>query len=769
MTDRKNIVLLSDGTGNAASRVWRTNVWRLFQSLDLTSSRQVAMYDDGVGSSSFKPLALIGGIFGWGLKRNVLDLYRFLCRNYEPGARVYAFGFSRGAYTIRVLLGLVAHQGIVRYETESELRRRAVGAYRAYRKARFHSVSRVETLFRALRDTALRLAGRPYHQSDNIPAPPIRFAGLWDTVAAYGLPIEEMTRGVNQWIWPLELPDRKLSMLVERGCHALALDDERTTFHPVLWSEREEGPAPPDREGRRWTRDERLSQVWFAGSHSNVGGGYPDDSLAHVSLTWIMKEAELCGLRFKATPDADPDAVLNARSSADKDGRLYDSRHGVAGYYRYGPRKIHDLCHRRSSRRQDDEVTIDVPKIHESAIDRAVNGAHGYAPIGFPVRYAVVMRDGEIVEGAHNRFETPEQATTRARVQERVWDLVWWRRLVYFVTVFVASAHLLLFPLLHQTIRADEFSTPLRFVSRTVRLLGALLPASAGWWLDAFAANPGLFIAGVAALVICMTAGVMLGSRINDAMHVIWQQILRGESPAGEAPRTFVHWLRTHPRYRAVHSIMKRHVMPFVSAAALLSLGLAVVSHVAFDIDDALGTFCHESAELVRLAAPAVPVKKDGFAAAAMCWATGIELEQDRRYRVTITRPHEWRDRSTLVDDVSGVEIGELPNLWDRVRLFAGLPLRRVLDRPWFRPIARIGATGADEYPLDPDIRPTLSAAASGADAPNVLVAEIKARRTGELFLYVNDAVVGVRGVAGRFYDNNRGEAQVEVVRLSRR
>jgi hypothetical protein len=382
-----------------------------------------------------------------------------------------------------------------------------------------------------------------------------------------------------------------------------------------------------------------------------------------------------------------------------------------------------------------------------------------------------VLRGGEIVEGTRNRFETPEQAATRARVQERVWDLVWWRRLVYFVTVFVASAHLLLFPLLHQTVRADEFSTPLRFVSRTVRLVGALLPASAGWWLDAFASNPSLFVAGVAALVMCMTAGVMLGSRINDAMHGIWQQILRDrETPRGDVPRTLVHWLRTHPRYRAVHSVMKRHVVPFVSAVALLSLGLAVVSHVAFDIDDALGTFCHESAELVRLSAPAVPVRKDGFAAASMCWATGIELVEDRRYRVTITRSNEWHDRATLVADVSGVEIGELPSLWDRVRLFAGVPLRRVLNRPWFRPIARIGATGADEYPLDPDTRPGLSgAAASGADAPNVLVAEIKARRTGELFLYVNDAVVGVRGLASRLYDNNRGEAQVEVVRLSRR
>src|SRR3954453_68965 len=87
------IILLSDGTGNAASRVWRTNVWRIFESLDLTGSEQVAIYDDGVGTSSFKPLALLAGAFGWGLKRNVLDLYKFACRNCESDEdEIFGFG-----------------------------------------------------------------------------------------------------------------------------------------------------------------------------------------------------------------------------------------------------------------------------------------------------------------------------------------------------------------------------------------------------------------------------------------------------------------------------------------------------------------------------------------------------------------------------------------------------------------------------------------------------------------------------------------------------
>src|SRR6476660_437745 len=83
---RKRIIVLSDGTGNSAAKVWRTNVWRIFESLDLKQSDQIAIYDDGVGTSSFKPMALLGGAFGIGLKRNVLGLYKFLCRSYKSAA-----------------------------------------------------------------------------------------------------------------------------------------------------------------------------------------------------------------------------------------------------------------------------------------------------------------------------------------------------------------------------------------------------------------------------------------------------------------------------------------------------------------------------------------------------------------------------------------------------------------------------------------------------------------------------------------------------------
>ena len=109
----KNIVLLSDGTGNSSAKAQKTNVWRLFQAIDQSSGDQIALYDNGVGTSTNKYLAAIGGAFGWGLKRNVINLFKFVCRNYEPGDAIYGFGFSRGAFTIRVLVGLIESEGLV--------------------------------------------------------------------------------------------------------------------------------------------------------------------------------------------------------------------------------------------------------------------------------------------------------------------------------------------------------------------------------------------------------------------------------------------------------------------------------------------------------------------------------------------------------------------------------------------------------------------------------------------------------------------------------
>src|SRR3954454_6377768 len=394
----RKIVVLSDGTGNSSAALWRTNVWRTFDSIDLSGSDQVAFYDDGVGTSSFKPFAILGGAFGFGLKRNVIDIYKFACRNYrDDNDRLFGFGFSRGAFTIRVVGGLILNQGLVTAKNEQELDQKARAAYRQYRRERYHTIWGIEDFFRGMRDLFLR---DKYDKTDNRRVPKIHFVGVWDTVSAYGAPLDEMTRGISRYIWPLELPTHTLPRdRVTRACQALALDEERTTFHPELWNEGDVPARQPDPARERFIKDEQLSQVWFAGVHSNVGGGYPDDSLAYIPFVWMITEAQRCGLKFKsdiAIPQADPDTFKNAISKRDKDGRIYNPRAGMGSYYRYGPRKLELLCNANYAKKGDgdDKVVIWRPKIHDSAFLRIDNRAHAYAPVGLPRIYDVV-RDND--------------------------------------------------------------------------------------------------------------------------------------------------------------------------------------------------------------------------------------------------------------------------------------------------------------------------------------------------------------------------------------
>lgn len=156
----KTIVLFSDGTGNSSASPFKTNVFRLYAALNMTPDKgQIAYYDDGVGSSQHRWLAVITGAFGFGLKRNVLDLYKFLTRHYRDAMetmdlersktsgdtlyppKIACFGFSRGAFTIRVLIGLVASEGLpIKADSEAELDRLAERAYQQFRARSFHTI-----------------------------------------------------------------------------------------------------------------------------------------------------------------------------------------------------------------------------------------------------------------------------------------------------------------------------------------------------------------------------------------------------------------------------------------------------------------------------------------------------------------------------------------------------------------------------------------------------------------------------------------------------
>ena len=155
---------------------------------------------------------------------------------------------------------------------------------------------------------------------------------FFDTVEAYGVPLEELRRAIDWAIWPISFRNGLLSDRVDIARHALALDDERTTFHPLRFDmSREE--------------TDRIKEVWFAGGHCDVGGGYPESSLAHVPLVWMAEEAENAttvvsgqristGLRFSAG------ALDDFRAKASAFGPMHNSRSVLSVLYRYDPRPI---------------------------------------------------------------------------------------------------------------------------------------------------------------------------------------------------------------------------------------------------------------------------------------------------------------------------------------------------------------------------------------------------------------------------------------------
>ncbi len=745
----RNIVLLSDGTGNSAAKVWRTNVWRTFEALDLSSSDQVAFYDDGVGTSSFKPLAILGGAFGFGLKRNVIDIYKFACRNYRDNTdHIYGFGFSRGAFTIRVVIGLILNQGLVSAQNEAELDRKSRAAYRQYRRERYHTVWHIEDAFRAIRDLFL---AKDYDKAHNRPVGKIRFIGVWDTVAAYGAPLDEMTRGISKWIWPLELPNHTLDReRVMRACQALALDEERTTFHPELWNERVVPPGEFDPDKERFVKDEQISQVWFARVHSNVGGGYPDDTLAYIPFVWMITEAQHCGLKFKsdaATPPADPDTFKNAISKRDKDGRIYDPRQGLGGYYRYGPRKLVQLCNAQYSKKEDDEVLIERPKIHESVFRRIDNHAHAYAPVGLPATYDVVKENGAIVTPDQYGFETDNDAKARADAQEHIWNEIWKRRIVYFATVG-ATVWLFAYPLLRSAPRSDEYVSPIRWVSDLIRLVGNFLPGFAETWINGFARSPGQFVVLLLLVAGLTWLGARIASQILDRMGSIWRRV--SSAPSG-LPDDAVYRLRSNRHYIALREGLKRKWAPAFFALLFVYLGATFASHLLYNVQDVAGWTCVEDGTASGLARG--EKREVDFATSNLCNRTGIAVEGNgAKYYIAIKATSQWRDDG-IPSQLSGFYTTDAPAWYQRVLLMLGVPLRRELTRPWFRLVLRYGATGGEEVFLDPD------------PEDGTIEEVIRPTRKGELFVFVNDAVVGIPGLYDVFYRNNEGGGKLTVTR----
>jgi uncharacterized protein (DUF2235 family) len=276
----KRLIVCCDGTWNKPEQLQGgllapTNVSKLALAIareDDQGTRQLVHYQRGVGTRAWEKLR--GGALGIGLSRNVRESYAFLVENYGPGDELFFFGFSRGAFTARSLGGLVRNSGILL----SHHRARIDDAYRLYRSPD--------------KDTApASLEADMFRRLYSHPLPEIEFIGVWDTVGALGIPERPFlpSRLVKRW----SFHDTKLSSHVRCAYHALAIDERRGMFEPALWVQQDHAPA-----------DQKLEQVWFAGAHCDIGGGYADTGLSDIALLWMVGKARECGLAI------DPDRLV---------------------------------------------------------------------------------------------------------------------------------------------------------------------------------------------------------------------------------------------------------------------------------------------------------------------------------------------------------------------------------------------------------------------------------------------------------------------------
>lgn len=808
----KNIILLSDGTGNSSSSNAKTNVWRLYQALDLRDSanggvRQVAFYDDGVGTSGLRPLMILGSVFGWGLKRNVFDLYQFLCRNYEPGDRIFAFGFSRGAFTIRTLVALIVSQGIARCRTDSELGRATVDAYRAFRASQRNTTgSPLIRWGRGIRNAAVWIkrwaCDQRYHGHDTFPRPKrdpsspldekmVTFVGVWDTVAAYGLPFSELTRGWDQVVWPLSMSENILSPNVGIARHALSLDDERDTFHPVLWDE--EGERQQIERGL--VEPGRLRQVWFCGMHADVGGGYPDDGISMAPLLWMIGETRGTGLRFLDSE------VGRFEAQGSRSAPMHDSRRGVGGAYRYQPRRIDawmkdphpgNLIMRdpyadvagsrldpepwREARgvlgtlraalrwliRPDAQPMLPMSSavltsvtIHHSAIQRIRDG---HAPIVLPRAYKV--------EGG-TPLETDVDAAARAEAQEAVWNDVWRRRLCYYLMLAVAFG-LLFLPLRESSYSGEPCLGTLCAAEPFIRGSGALLPAFLETWINAFALNPVCFLGGVAVLFLLLLRSAKLQARIKDRMAWRWRGRKDEPPTVGCLARMTEGWIkrsRTAPGYQAMMRKLKWRVLPWVFGWSMLLAAVfgvwVVVSRLMLSSVEKSGDICKIEAAYTGAKPPMH--KKDGpFSPRALCWDADVKVIRGVAYEVTMVIGDTWYD--------GGYDWPAYPTgFWTSqhkwyLRAFAPFT-KRSSDGKWFQPFMTIVTDKNARLSMPLEMAPLTDG--------KTFVARFKAPIDGAVHLWVNDGVIDLWGVSGSpgltayFYDNNkRGTATVTITEV---
>lgn len=323
----KRIIICSDGTWNTPDQkdggaVCPSNVVKMSRAVAAQApdgTVQVVFYDQGVGTA-WGLDRWIGGAFGEGLTKNIEDAYRFLVDNYAQGDEIYLFGFSRGAYTARSTAGMIRNCGVLR-------------------KQYAHKFPEAHALYRSkAQDDTPDGKNSVAFRKNFAHEVRIRFIGVWDTVGALGIPLSGLrflTRRRHQF------HDVQLSRYVDCAYQALAIDEQRKPFAPAIW-ETKKVPG------------QKVEQVWFAGVHTNIGGGYKDSGLSDLTFLWMKEKAEACGLAF----DQD---YIKSTIHPNACGVLRDSRTGL---YKFTPRYVRAIGQGKGSEES----------IHPSVLERCQNG-----------------------------------------------------------------------------------------------------------------------------------------------------------------------------------------------------------------------------------------------------------------------------------------------------------------------------------------------------------------------------------------------------------
>ena len=313
----KHLIVCSDGTWNTPDQEDNgipapTNVVKLRNCLaasatvDGATVEQRSYYHTGVGTEGGLLKRTAGGAWGEGLSKNIQSAYHWLARNYAGDDRIFLFGFSRGAYTVRSLGGLLNSCGLPDLS--------GVDVAEGWR--------RVETIYQqGYRESKPRAQWAGdwafYHDRKT----PLRMVGVWDTVGALGIPDDLAILNLFDKKESWRFHDTALGDNVGFARHAVALDEMRASFTPTLWTK-----AAPGSD---------LVQRWFPGVHADVGGGYAETGLSDNALKWMIDEAIQAGLAF--------DPNMTAQLRPDPLGVLHDSMKGVFKTQRSRPRNTPPL------------------------------------------------------------------------------------------------------------------------------------------------------------------------------------------------------------------------------------------------------------------------------------------------------------------------------------------------------------------------------------------------------------------------------------------